>query len=452
MENNKQFYYMYPTEIQKEKIENTFNCYMDIYNSLIQYSRNIGKDKALTYNTDPKLYREVNQLKLKNKKLSIIDNSTLVNLINTYKNDLNKTITKNKRFPLKKTTTSTYVLDNSINKTSVDFYNIDYIKLPKLGYVKLNRNIDIPIESNINKAIIYRDESSNYKISLEYDDTKLDNNRKNRRDIFFNCYNKGIFPDGNKIPDYDLSIKKKIRLSSDFQINTKRNVINNEKHVKNKKEIVSINYVNRDYIKKLDEYEHALKLYKKYPQKFSKGVIFGHTIILPKKDGIDFDVIYDSDPLSSYRHWNIKMSEKEKEIIRRQCQDRVFRNFKEVYEEKDIENIDQLIENLKSIIEQEQYNDYIKEDLKRNNILNEPEITYEYDISENVEDFEVKDLDELDNQTYTPTLTEDDELAELLLQSNIIPQQKNNYQYTPSYQISGNNNWNYTNSYYNTSY
>lgn len=455
----KKTYLLNPTDVQKEKIEDTFIAYMNIYNSLIEYSKSVGKENALQYSTKPKLYKYINNMKYNNKKLSIIDNSTMEYLVDTYIYDLDKSIKKNRRFPMQKIKMllHSYPLNNKINKTTVDFYNTDYVKITRLGYVKTNSNVNIPIDCSINKAIVMRDKSSNYMINIEYDNNKSDTDRENRKNQFLECYAEGKFPNGENISNDNSIIKKQIKYTNKYSpINTVRNVHNNFIFQKpKKKHIVSINYIHRDYVKKLDEYNYAQKLYKKHPEKFSRGVLFGHTIIKVKDDGVDFDVIYDPDPLSSYRKWNVPMPEKEKEIIKRKCQDRVLRFFPEIFENYQEKKINKMIENIQNqlLLEENQQQEQKLSTITQQQDQNIEEQFHDYDLSDVVEDFVVKDIDELEEKDSFIHVSEDDELAQLLLQSNvkqynpgIAPQ----YNFQPKYQISGNTNWQYNNNYYNS--
>ena len=455
----KKSYLLYPTDKQKENIENTFSSYMNVYNSLIQYSRNIGKEHALQYSTKPKLYRLINNMKYENKDLSILDNSTIESLVNTYMYDLDKSIKKNRRFPLHKTVTAAYTLDNVLNSTTVDFYNTEYVKLNKLGYVRTNSNVQLPINCNIDKATILRDKSSNYHIQIEYDNEKSDNNREKRKEQFLSYYNEGKLPDGSYISDSFITTKKYIKYdNSDRPINTQRIVISNSAVKKQeKKHIVSINYIHRDYVKKLDEYNHAKKLYAKHPEKFDRGVLFGHTIVIPKEDGVNFDVIYDSDPLSTYRKWNVKMPEKEKEIIKRKCQDRMIRFFPELYENYNEKRFDEISERIQKMLSEMQVSTNKKSEKKKENNFIKEEEFYDYDLSDIVEtdNFTVKDIEEVEEDKPTFVhVADDDELAQLLLQSNLpkYPSYQQQQYYQPKYQISGNTNWQYSNNYYNSQY
>lgn len=422
---NQRSYLLYPTEIQKKIIEDSFQSYMDIYNGLIQYSRNVGKDNAVKYANKARLYKVMNDMKKDNRNLSVLDNSTLSILIDTYKSDIEHVIKSNRRFPLKKVSTSQYIIDNSINKNGIDYFNTNYIKLPKLGYVKMQSNDNLPVESVINKAIVKKDNADNYRVVIEYDDEKRDEDRVNRIQDFLYYYDYGYFPNGEKIIDKDYKIPRKIRILG-MQTHTVAR-FNMDKPMK--KEIVKINYVHRDYVKKVDEYDHAKKLYEKYPEKFPRGVIFGHTIIIPGEDGVDFTVIYDKNPLSSYRKWNVKLLPKEKELIMRNCQSGIMKYFPEYYlDDENTINIDNIVE----------------ENNKEEIIDNDQEY-YEYDF--NQDDIIVKDSEDI--------LSEEEQMTQLLLDSNISNQrpniQQNNY-YNPQYQYSGNNNWTFTNSYYNSQY
>lgn len=468
-------YLMYPTESQKNIIENTFNTYMTIYNKLIEYSKKVGKPKALEYGTKSKLFRKINEMKMEDQSLSNLDSSTSEFLINHYSNDLNMNVTKYRRFPGKKRSVRHYPLsNNALHPNGIDFYNADYIQLPKLGYVRINRPDNIPINAKINKAKIEKDSASNYLLDIEYENLDSNDNigveREKRKTEFWKLYEQGYLPNGEKISEENISAKKNIRVLN-YRTSTERrcNVLPGEE-IKEKKHIVRINYVNRDYVKKLDEYEHAKKLYKKYPEKFSRGVIFGHTIILVEEDGIDFKVIYDKDPLSSYRKWNVPLLPREKELIKRNCQVGVLEHFPEVFEEEDIIDISSDdTSNTESVQSSEQQQQPIiqtpiikpqqQKDIMQTSLIdNTPTEEYTFDSDIIIQDT-VNIPKTSQRSEYNMPLSEEDELVNLLVNSNIYnrfpqgpiyPQQQ---QYpTQNHQYSGNNNWNYSGSYYNAMY
>lgn len=155
---------IYPSENQASLIEKTFGCVRLIYNCDLLYRSHTykkeGKSKSLLvseYKKDFKFLKEVDSLALANAKL---------NLDKAFKNFFEKK-SRYPRFKSKKKSKLSYTTNNVNNNIRIEG---SLIKLPKLGFIKIN--IHRPIKSGkLKNVTVSKDTLGNYyaSINIEYD-------------------------------------------------------------------------------------------------------------------------------------------------------------------------------------------------------------------------------------------------------------------------------------------
>lgn len=156
-------YRIYPNKKQKELIAKTFGCCRYVYNYFLDLRIKEYKEngKSLTYNQCSKL---LTQLKQELEWLKEVDAVGLQSSLKDLDNAYQKFFKEHSGFPKfksKKTNRFSYKTKN--NNNAVEFCN-KYIKLPKLGWVKI-RDKMIP-EGRILNATISQEPSGKYYISL----------------------------------------------------------------------------------------------------------------------------------------------------------------------------------------------------------------------------------------------------------------------------------------------
>ena len=155
---------IYPSENQAKLIEKTFGCVRLIYNCDLLYRyhtyKKEGKSKSLLvteYKKDFEFLKEVDSLALANAKL---------NLDKAFKNFFAKR-SRYPKFKSKKRFKQSYTTNNINNNIRIEG---SLIKLPKLGFVKVN--IHRPIKSGkLKNVTVSRDSLGDYYVSIniEYD-------------------------------------------------------------------------------------------------------------------------------------------------------------------------------------------------------------------------------------------------------------------------------------------
>ena len=162
---------LYPNKKQKEYFSKCFGCVRFIYNKMLE-------DKIKYYNeTKKKLDNTPAQYKKEYEFLKEVDSLALsnaqMNLQSAYNNFFRDVEIGFPKFKSKKKDKDSYPTNNQGGNI---FIQGKYIKLPKIGFVKMNQHREIPITEIIKSCTISHTSTNKYYISIlvEYD-KEIDN-------------------------------------------------------------------------------------------------------------------------------------------------------------------------------------------------------------------------------------------------------------------------------------
>jgi len=155
---------LYPTEEQKTMFAKTFGCVRFIYNKMLA-------DKIEHYNTTKQtLHNTPAQYKTEFKWLCEVDSLALanaqLNLQSAYNNFFKNPKTNFPRFKSKKSNKCSYTT-NCVN-TNIVVKN-GYIKLPKVGYVKMKQHRLIPENYKLKSVTVSMTPSGKYYVSILFE-------------------------------------------------------------------------------------------------------------------------------------------------------------------------------------------------------------------------------------------------------------------------------------------
>ncbi|MGL5348985.1 MAG: RNA-guided endonuclease TnpB family protein [Cetobacterium sp.] len=158
-------YRIYPNETQANTINATFGCSRLVYNRFLAQRKEVyeTEKKSVTYNTQAK---ELPLLKLELPFLKEVDSialqQSLKNLETVYKNFFQKR-TAFPKFKSKRSTRKSYNTVSTSNNIRVEG---NYLKLPKIGLVKIKLHRVIPQNYIIKSATISQEPNGAYYVSL----------------------------------------------------------------------------------------------------------------------------------------------------------------------------------------------------------------------------------------------------------------------------------------------
>ncbi|MGL5637989.1 MAG: RNA-guided endonuclease TnpB family protein, partial [Cetobacterium sp.] len=158
-------YRIYPNETQANTINATFGCTRLVYNRFLAQRKEVyeTQKKSITYNTQAKeLPLLKNELPFLKEVDSIALQQSLKNLETAYKNFFQKR-TAFPKFKSKKSTRKSYNTVSTRNNIRVEG---NYLKLPKLGLVKIKFHRAIPQNYVIKSATISQEPNGAYYVSL----------------------------------------------------------------------------------------------------------------------------------------------------------------------------------------------------------------------------------------------------------------------------------------------
>lgn len=158
-------YRIYPNETQANTINQTFGCTRLVYNRFLAQRKELyeTEKKSVTYNTQAK---ELVPLKLELPFLKEVDSialqQALKNLETAYKNFFQKR-TAFPKFKSKRSTRKSYNTVSTSNNIRVEG---NFLKLPKLGLVKIKLHRQIPQNYVIKSATVSQEPNGAYYVSL----------------------------------------------------------------------------------------------------------------------------------------------------------------------------------------------------------------------------------------------------------------------------------------------
>lgn len=163
---NKAFKYrVYPDTKQKDLISCTFGCNRYIYNHFLNERENLYKDEKIGTNY-VKQSKELTELKKSLIWLRDVDSTslqtTLRNLDTAYKNFFSKRA-RYPKYKSKRTAKKAYTSKSVNNTIRVEG---NYIRLPKVGFLKAKLHRQIPADFRILSATVSLDAAGRYFVSL----------------------------------------------------------------------------------------------------------------------------------------------------------------------------------------------------------------------------------------------------------------------------------------------
>ena len=191
-------YRIYPNKKQKEIIVKTFGCCRFVYNTyLAKRIKAYEKDKiTFTYNMCSK---DLTNLKKELKWLKEVDSTALQSSLKNLDTAYQKFFKEHTGYPKFKTKkTHRYSYETKYSHGNIQYYN-KYIKLPKLGMVKIKNNL-IP-QGRILNATISQEPNGHYYCSLCCTDVEFEQLPKTNQNIGLDLglVDFAILSDGTKI-------------------------------------------------------------------------------------------------------------------------------------------------------------------------------------------------------------------------------------------------------------
>ena len=154
---------LYPTNEQQIILSKTFGCCRFIYNKMLEDKINYYKEFGIKLKNTPAMYKkeyeflkEVDSLALSN---------TQLNLESAYNNFFRKNKIKFPKFKSRKNKQS-YTTNNQNGTIKIDN---DFIKLPKIGYIKLKQHRNIPNNYILKSATVSKTKSGKYYVSILFE-------------------------------------------------------------------------------------------------------------------------------------------------------------------------------------------------------------------------------------------------------------------------------------------
>ena len=239
-------YRIYPNKKQKEIIAKTFGCCRFVYNTyLAKRIKAYKKDKiTFTYNMCSK---DLTNLKKELKWLKEVDSTALQSSLKNLDIAYQKFFKEHTGYPKFKTKkTHRYSYETKYSHGNIQYYN-KYIKLPKLGMVKIKNNL-IP-QGRILNATISQEPNGHYYCSLCCTDVEIEQLPKTNQNIGLDLglVDFAILSDGTKIDNpqfFEKSEQKLAKLQRELSRKTigsnrwnkaRIKVANLQKHISNQR-------------------------------------------------------------------------------------------------------------------------------------------------------------------------------------------------------------------------
>jgi len=154
---------LYPNNEQQIILSKTFGCCRFIYNKMLEDKINYYKEFGIKLKNTPAMYKkeyeflkEVDSLALSNVQL---------NLESAYNNFFRKNKIKFPKFKSRKNKQS-YTTNNQNGTIKIDN---GFIKLPKIGYIKLKQHRNIPNNYILKSATVSKTKSGKYYVSILFE-------------------------------------------------------------------------------------------------------------------------------------------------------------------------------------------------------------------------------------------------------------------------------------------
>lgn len=206
-------YRIYPNKEQKEKFVKTFGCVRFIYNKMlfdkIDHYKKTKENLKITpakYKKDFAFLKEVDSLALAN---------AGINLERAYKNFFRDKKVAYPKFKSKHKNQNSYTTNNQ--KGTIDVKG-GYLKLPKVGYVKIKLHREIPNNYNIKSATITMSASGKYYVSilLEYENQVEKQELSKAIGLDYSMHELYVDSEGNKAkyPRYYRKVEERLKRES----------------------------------------------------------------------------------------------------------------------------------------------------------------------------------------------------------------------------------------------
>ena len=237
---------IYPSKGQEEKIVQTFGCCRKVWNLMLNEKEEYYKENntypkvtPAKYKTEYPFLKKVDSLALANEQL---------HLERAFNNYFNK-ISKYPRYKSKKRRKQSYTTNNVNN--NIKLIDGKYIKLPKLGLIKIKQHRRPNDDWKLKGTTVSRDSDGNYYASLlfEFEEAELNNTLNLENSIGLDYKSDGFYADSNGevkgSPKYYRKSQKKL---SKEQRRLSKKVGNKKKEDKSKNYLKQLNKVNKIYV------------------------------------------------------------------------------------------------------------------------------------------------------------------------------------------------------------
>ena len=244
---------IYPNIRQKELINKTFGCCRKVWNLMLSDRNEVYKKDNKIYKPRPAMYKdkypylkEVDSLALSNVQLN------LERAFNDFYKDIKSKKSKSRRkglpkFKSKKKDKRSYT--TNVIKGNIEIKD-NYIKLPKLGNIKIKLHRKINNNHKLKSVTVSKDGKNDYYVSLlfEYEDIIIKKEVKNIIGIDYKS--DGLYIDSNNhkanMPHFYRNTQKKLRR---HQKKLSRKVGNKKNEEKSKNYLKELKIVNTIHIK-----------------------------------------------------------------------------------------------------------------------------------------------------------------------------------------------------------
>lgn len=219
---------IYPNELQRKKIEKTFNCVRFIYNKMLtdrlEYYRETGKilrNTPAQYKQEFSWLKEVDSLALANAQMHL--QAAYENFFKNPKLGLPKFKSRKRS---KKCYTTNFVYGNIVIRQ-------DEIKLPKMGFIRMKQHRDIPADYKLKAVTVSQNSKGNYYASVLFEYETEEKEVVSESMIQLEYSEKGLYVEGSGVQiDYPVEMQqtlKKIRQEKQKLLHMKKGSKNREK-------------------------------------------------------------------------------------------------------------------------------------------------------------------------------------------------------------------------------
>ena len=157
---------LYPNKKQKEYFSKCFGCVRFIYNKMLEDKINYYNETKKKLNNTPAQYKK--QYEFLKEVDSLALSNAQMNLQSAYNNFFRDIKVGFPKFKSRKKDNDSYTTNNQGGNIRIEG---NYIKLPKIGFVKMKQHREIPTTETIKSCTISRTSTGKYYISIlvEYD-------------------------------------------------------------------------------------------------------------------------------------------------------------------------------------------------------------------------------------------------------------------------------------------